>query len=204
MRRWTDTATELVELARSVAAAGSDARPQGPEGQAWLARAEAEWRRAATGPDAEAWEKAVTAFDYGDVYERARCQFRFAEALLAADRREEAAAQARAARETAARLGAAPLLARLDTLIRRGRLGEQAPDAGDRPSPLTAREREVLRLLALGRSNRQIGEELFITGKTASVHVSNILAKLGAASRTEAVAIAYRQGLITPEATASG
>ncbi|MDV7223012.1 helix-turn-helix domain-containing protein, partial [Streptomyces prunicolor] len=79
-----------------------------------------------------------------------------------------------------------------------------APDAGDRPSPLTAREREVLRLLALGRSNRQIGEELFITGKTASVHVSNILAKLGAASRTEAVAIAYRQGLITPEATASG
>ena len=204
MRRWTDTATELVELARSVAAAGGDARPQGPEGQAWLARAEAEWTRAATGPDPVAWEKAVAAFDYGDVYERARCQFRFAEALLAADRREEAAAQARAARETAARLGAAPLLARLDTLIRRGRLGDPAPDAGDRPSPLTAREREVLRLLALGRSNRQIGEELFITGKTASVHVSNILAKLGAASRTEAVAIAYRQGLITPEATASG
>ncbi|WP_405945862.1 AAA family ATPase [Streptomyces prunicolor] len=204
VRRWTDTATELVELARSVAGAGGAARPQGPEGQAWLARAEAEWTRAATGPDTEAWEKVVAAFDYGDVYERARCQFRFAEALLAANRREEAAAQARAARETAARLGAAPLLARLDALIRRGRLGEQAPDAGDRPSPLTAREREVLRLLALGRSNRQIGEELFITGKTASVHVSNILAKLGAASRTEAVAIAYRQGLITPEATASG
>ncbi|WP_416959321.1 helix-turn-helix transcriptional regulator [Streptomyces sp. Agncl-13] len=204
VRRWTDTATELVELARSVAGAGGAARPQGPEGQAWLARAEAEWVRAATGPDVAAWEKAVAAFDYGDVYERARCQFRFAEALLAADRRAEAAAQAGAARETAARLGAAPLLARLDTLIRRGRLGDPAPDAGDRPSPLTAREREVLRLLALGRSNRQIGEELFITGKTASVHVSNILAKLGAASRTEAVAIAYRQGLITPEATASG
>ncbi|MFI6619889.1 AAA family ATPase [Streptomyces sp. NPDC050528] len=204
VRRWTDTATELVELARSVAGEGGTARPQGPEGQAWLARAEAEWIRAATGPDAEAWGKAVTAFGYGDVYERARCQFRYAEALLAADRREDATAQAAEARETAARLGAAPLLTRLDTLIRRGRLGDPAPDAGDRPSPLTARERDVLRLLALGRSNRQVGEELFITGKTASVHVSNILAKLGAASRTEAVAIAYRQGLITPEATASG
>ncbi|MEV7454051.1 response regulator transcription factor, partial [Streptomyces nigra] len=52
---------------------------------------------------------------------------------------------------------------------------------------------------AAGRSNRQIGEELFIAGKTASVHVSNILAKLGAASRTEAVAIAYREGLIGRE-----
>ncbi|MGX9882749.1 helix-turn-helix transcriptional regulator [Streptomyces sp. NPDC002276] len=207
VRRWTETATELVELARAVAKEGDGRKPQGPEGLAWLARAEAEWTRATTGPDAAAWEKAVTAFDYGDVYERARCRFRFAEALLAADRREEAAAQARTARETAALLGAAPLLTRLDALVRRGRLGDAAADGGDageRPSPLTAREQDVLRLLALGRSNRQIGEELFITGKTASVHVSNILAKLGAASRTEAVAIAYRQGLITPEATASG
>lgn len=203
VRRWTDTATELVELARAIAEEGGDGRSQGPEGLAWLARAEAEWARASTGPDAAAWEKAVAAFDYGDVYERARCRFRFAEALLAADRRDEAVAQARAARETAARLGAAPLLAQVDALVRRGRIGDTAP-AGDRPSPLTAREQDVLRLLALGRSNRQIGEELFITGKTASVHVSNILAKLGAASRTEAVAIAYREGLITPEPSASG
>ncbi|MDF3146176.1 response regulator transcription factor, partial [Streptomyces sp. T21Q-yed] len=98
----------------------------------------------------------------------------------------------------AARLGATLLLERLDALIRRGRLAETSTD---RSSPLTAREQEVLLLLALGRSNRQIGEELYITGKTASVHVSNILAKLGAASRTEAVAIAYRQGLITREET---
>jgi DNA-binding CsgD family transcriptional regulator len=203
VRRWTDTATELVELARAIAEEGGDGRSQGPEGLAWLARAEAEWARASTGPDAAAWEKAVAAFDYGDVYERARCRFRFAEALLAADRRDEAVAQARAARETAARLGAAPLLTQVDALVRRGRIGDTAP-AGDRPAPLTAREQDVLRLLALGRSNRQIGEELFITGKTASVHVSNILAKLGAASRTEAVAIAYRGGLITPEPTASG
>jgi DNA-binding NarL/FixJ family response regulator len=73
-----------------------------------------------------------------------------------------------------------------------------------RVSPLTAREQEVLRLPALGRGNRRIGEEPFITGKTASVHVSNILARLGAASRTEAVAIACRESPITLEPTARG
>ncbi|WP_199835150.1 response regulator transcription factor, partial [Streptomyces scabiei] len=97
--------------------------------------------------------------------------------------------------ETADRLGAVTLRAALDALVRRGRLAETST-AGNVPA-LTARESDVLRLLALGRTNRQIGDELFITGKTASVHVSNILAKLGAASRTEAVAIAYREGLIT-------
>jgi DNA-binding NarL/FixJ family response regulator len=62
---------------------------------------------------------------------------------------------------------------------------------------LTAREREVLRLLAAGRSNREIAAVLFIAPKTASVHVSNILGKLGAASRTEAAAIAHREGLVS-------
>ncbi len=202
VRRWADTAAELVDLARTTAVRGGHGgTPQGPEGMAWLARAEAEWARAVSGPDAGAWAKAVAAFDYGDEYERARCRLRYAEALLAAEDRAGAAAEAAAARETAARLGATLLLERLDALIRRGRLAETA---ADRSSPLTAREQDVLRLLALGRSNRQIGEELFISGKTASVHVSNILAKLGAASRTEAVAIAYREGLITRETTASG
>ncbi|GGJ29708.1 helix-turn-helix transcriptional regulator [Streptomyces brasiliensis] len=198
VRRWTDTAAELVRDARDLAGRGS---PQGPEGVAWLARAEAEWTRTVSGPDAAAWETTVDAFSYGDVYEQARCRLRLAEALLVAERRAEAAVQAGEARDAAARLGAAPLLERIDTLIRRGRLADPPSGAG-RPSPLTAREQDVLRLLALGRSNRQIGEELFITGKTASVHVSNILAKLGAASRTEAVAIAYREGLIEPEPTA--
>ncbi|WKX15588.2 helix-turn-helix transcriptional regulator [Streptomyces sp. NL15-2K] len=201
--RWADTATELVELARSTAARGEDSPPQGPEGEAWLARAEAEWARAVSGPDAAAWAKAVAAFDFGDAYERARCQVRYAEALLAAERREEAAVEARAARETATRLGSTPLLEQVDALIRRGRLAD-SPAADARATVLTAREQDVLRLLALGRSNRQIGEELFISGKTASVHVSNILAKLGAASRTEAVAVAYREGLIAPVPSASG
>ncbi|MFB8757307.1 ATP-binding protein [Streptomyces nigra] len=193
LRRWTDTAGELVELARVTAGRGADGSSQGPEGRAWLARAEAEWTWAVSGPDAGAWAAAVEAFASGDGYERARCRLRLAEALLVADDREGAAAEAAAARRTAARLGAGPLLERVDALIRRGRLAEQrAPGS----SPLTAREQDVLRLLAAGRTNRQIGEELYITGKTASVHVSNILAKLGAASRTEAVAIAYREGLI--------
>ncbi|MFJ4277297.1 AAA family ATPase [Streptomyces massasporeus] len=202
-RRWSDTATELVDLARAVAIHGEDGTPQGPEGQAWLARAEAEWIRATKGPDVAAWSEAVTAFGYGDVYELARCRVRYAEALVAAGRREEAAAEARAVRETADGLGATPLREQVDALVRRGRLSD-APVDDDRGGTLTAREQDVLRLLALGRSNRQIGEELFISGKTASVHVSNILAKLGASSRGEAVAIAYREGLIAPEPTTSG
>ena len=63
---------------------------------------------------------------------------------------------------------------------------------------LTAREREVLALVALGRTNRQIAEELFISENTAGVHVSNILGKLGVAGRGEAAAVAYRLGLVEP------
>jgi DNA-binding NarL/FixJ family response regulator len=62
-------------------------------------------------------------------------------------------------------------------------------------SVLTSRELEVLQELASGRSNREIASELFISGKTVSVHVSNILAKLGASSRTEAAAIAHDNGV---------
>ncbi|MBO0805575.1 MAG: response regulator transcription factor, partial [Nocardiopsaceae bacterium] len=100
----------------------------------------------------------------------------------------------------------APLGAALNDLARRARLdvghashgtggrGSGGITGASRLSGLTGREREVLRLLARGASNREIGAELFITPKTASVHVSNILAKLGAASRTEAAAIAFREG----------
>ncbi|MER5782471.1 LuxR C-terminal-related transcriptional regulator, partial [Streptomyces mobaraensis] len=97
------------------------------------------------------------------------------------------------------------------SLARRARLpldGEAAPDGrapgaaggADAPPRLTPREHDVLRLVTLGRSNRQIAEELFISPKTASVHVSNILAKLGAAGRGEAAATAHRLGLFSPVA----
>lgn len=201
--RWTDTAAELLAEGRWSAEHGYDDRPQGPEGQAWLARAEAEWSRiSATAPDPAAWEKAVAAFAFGDAYERARCGLRLAEALLAADRRDEAVAAADTVRREADRLGATVLRERLDDLARRGRL-TNPERSGAGAAVLTAREQDVLRLLALGRSNRQIGEELFISAKTASVHVSNILAKLDAASRTEAVAVAHRRGLVAPAPTAS-
>ena len=61
---------------------------------------------------------------------------------------------------------------------------------------LTDREYAVLRLLGQGRTNAQIGETLFISTKTASVHVSNILRKLGVATRVEAAAVAARAGLL--------
>jgi DNA-binding NarL/FixJ family response regulator len=82
------------------------------------------------------------------------------------------------------------------SLARRARLplGEETP-AGDAGFGLTDREREVLHLLAEGRSNPQIAEALFISRKTASVHVSHILGKLGVASRGEAAAVAHRHGL---------
>lgn len=201
--RWSDTAAELLADARWSAGHGYDDMPQGPEGQARLARAEAEWSRVAgAAPDPAAWERAVAAFTYGDTYERARCRLRLADALLAADRREEAATEAGGVRREADRLGATVLRERVDDLVRRGRLAGPAR-AGAGAAVLTAREQDVLRLLALGHSNRRIGEELFISAKTASVHVSNILAKLNAASRTEAVAVAHRQGLVAPEPTSS-
>jgi DNA-binding NarL/FixJ family response regulator len=68
------------------------------------------------------------------------------------------------------------------------------PDTGE--EALTPREREILALVAEGLSNGEIGRRLFISTKTVSVHVSNILAKLGAAGRTEAAAIARRRDLV--------
>jgi len=130
------------------------------------------------------------------VYEVARCRWRLAEALLGAGDREQATVAAQAAHQTAVRLGAEPLRGALEALARRGRidLGAGVP-AEQGLAGLTPREVEVLRLLVEGRSNRQIAEQLFISGKTASVHVTNILAKLGVHSRLEAAAIARRLGL---------
>jgi len=100
------------------------------------------------------------------------------------------------------RLGARLLDAEIHALARRARLDlaqhAAATASGAPPAAqlgLTHRESEVLALVAAGRSNRQIAQALFISPKTASVHVSRILAKLGAASRVEAAAIAHRLGL---------
>jgi DNA-binding CsgD family transcriptional regulator len=196
-----DAASELIEAARTGAA--HKRRPNavlGLEGRAWLARAEAEWRRCNGDCTPDAWEAVLAAFDHGFVYEAARARWRLAEVLAEIGRRDEAQQVWEVAVQVADHLGATPLQAALDDLGRRARLGP-GPTAGrssgrpGRLAGLTNRERDVLRLILAGRSNREIGAALFIAPKTASVHVSNILAKLGAASRTEAAAIAHEEGL---------
>jgi DNA-binding NarL/FixJ family response regulator len=191
-------AGELLQIAREGAAFPK--RPKfilGPEGRGWLARAEAEYRRADGDNDPQAWQAVLDAFGPHYVYETARTQWRLAEALAEAGRRDEATEQWHQAAQTADRLAARPLRRALDDLARRARIGvAEAHGDGEVLASLTSREREVLRLIAAGRSNREIASVLFIAPKTASVHVSNILGKLGAASRTEAAAIAHREGLI--------
>jgi DNA-binding CsgD family transcriptional regulator len=105
---------------------------------------------------------------------------------------------ARAAYRTAVRLQAEPLCRALEVLARRSRLAIGARRGRSNASGLTPRELEVLRLLVDGRSSRQIAETLFISGKTANVHVTNILAKLGVHSRLEAAARARDLGLDDP------
>src|SRR5215831_16637407 len=190
----------LIETARRGAA--YPRRPNwvlGVDGRAWLARAEAEWLRAQGDNDPAAWRAVLETFGPAFVYEAARSRWRLAEALLEAGHRDEAQAEWRQAIAVAERLGARPLRAALTDLGRRGRLARDDEQGGRGPvSPLgglTAREQEVLRLLAAGRSNREIAAELFIAPKTASVHVSNILGKLHAATRTEAAAIAHAEGI---------
>src|SRR5262250_1702909 len=197
-----EAAGALLETARKGAA--WPRRPKsvlGVDGRAWLARAEAEWRRAQGDNDPAAWTAVLTTFGPAFVYETARSRWRLAAALLEAGRRDEAQHEWQLAVDTAERLGARSLLAALTDLGRRGRLSRDQDRPGGQVNPLrglTAREQEVLRLLAAGRTNREIATELFIAPKTASVHVSNILAKLGAASRTEAAAIAHAEGIGLP------
>ena len=191
-------AASLIERARTTAEHG-DGRARhgslGPEGQAWLARAEAEHARTCP-PDAEdavgLWRRAAEGFAGFSEYERARCRGQLAAALLAGGRRNEAATELAAARRVAGELGARPLAAALDALARRAGMGAGARPAG----PLTPREGEVLALVAQGLTNRRIGERLFMAEKTVSVHVSRIIAKLGVTGRTEAVAVAHREGLL--------
>lgn len=137
-------------------------------------------------------------------YDEAKARFHQAEAMLAgtagraASARQSAFAELAAAHAIAEELHAAPLLRDIASLAQRARLSLDTNDTTDRPDDdtggnrfgLTARELDVLELLAQGRSNGGIGRELFISTKTASVHVSNILRKLGVANRVEAAAFA--------------
>jgi len=148
----------------------------------------------------EAWDRAAAAWAaVSEPYPRAEALWHAAQAALAAGDRDGAADRLGGAAELALGLGAEPLAREIALLARRGRItvGTLAgPGSGD--FGLTGRELEVLRLVAAGRSNRDIANELFISPKTASVHVSNILGKLGVASRGEAAAKAHALHLADP------
>jgi DNA-binding CsgD family transcriptional regulator len=198
--RWVAAGEELIGIARSAVDIFAAAYgPMGVEAVAWRARVDAEAARLHGDPAPALWRAAAEAFAFGHVYEEARSRWRLAEALLATGDRMGAAEQASLAHEVAVRLGAVPLRTAVEGLVRRGRLDVTLPGIGRLPevsAVLTPREAEVLGLLAHGRTNKQVGAELYISEKTASVHVSNIIAKLGASGRTEAVAIAAQRGLL--------
>jgi len=171
--------------------------------RAWRAVGAAELARARGKSDPALW---LTAAEKWEAIERpyhavvARSQA--AEAAVERGDRSAAAEQAAAALKAAQRLGSRWLVDELEALADRARLDLDAGAARDRPAVdavaqddpfgLTARERQVLALIAEGATNRQIGAALFMAEKTASVHVSRILSKLGVRSRTQAAAVAHR------------
>jgi DNA-binding CsgD family transcriptional regulator len=183
-------AAEAARAARALATAG-------PGELTALADMRGAWDEAA-----QAWEAA------GEPYPLAVALLRSAEAALGAGDRDGGTARLRRAATLAQRVGAQPLSDDIALLARRARITlDQPGDAADAMASqarisepdrmgLTVRELDVLRLVAAGRSNREIADELFISVKTASVHVSNILGKLGVTSRGEAAATAHRLRLL--------
>jgi DNA-binding CsgD family transcriptional regulator/tetratricopeptide (TPR) repeat protein len=179
------------------------AQEGGPVERARLAYGRAELARARGRPSHREWAKAASAWELIErPYPAAVARWREAESLAGAGERADASAAAAAAMETARRLGSEWLATEVRALAERARLELAAadggaaidgrePDASD-PFGLTPRERQVLALLAEGATNRQIGAALFMAEKTASVHVSRILAKLGVQGRTQAAAVAHR------------
>lgn len=186
-------------------------------GRALLGLLRAERARLVGNDDGAAWATVADAWlDAGRPYPAAYARLRQAEAILAArGPRGVAAAALSAAAATARTLRAMPLLTLIEQLARQARI-ELAPGAPEWTAAegrdgraredtavslgLTTREAEVLRLVAGGWTNQQIADALFITRKTASVHVSNIMGKLGVEGRTAAAAVAHRLGLASDTA----
>jgi DNA-binding CsgD family transcriptional regulator/tetratricopeptide (TPR) repeat protein len=177
---------------------------------AWRATWDAERTRVAGSGDPGAWDGAAKAWqDLGCPHRAGYAWWRQAQAQL--DAGQPAAAAAGALRAAAAAAsGHVPLLAQITTLAERARIPLQPTAAAEPGAPppaqlltgygLTGRELTVLRLLAAGRTNPEIGAELYISTSTASVHVTNILRKLGVPGRVQAAALAERAGLLAPPA----
>ena len=205
-----DGAALAGELRARLSPPGGDGALATPPTEAQAALCEAELARLDGASDPELWAATAKAWErLGEPYPAAYAHWREAEALLLGRLgREQVEPSLRTAHRMASELGAVPLRAEIEALARRGRL-DLGTDAETSPQPepaspldalgLTAREQEVLALVALGRTNGQIAETLFISPKTATVHVSNILAKLGVRNRVEAATAAHRLGMVTPE-----
>ena len=168
-----------------------------PEAVAHGAACAVEAARAAGTADAAEWSRLAGVWAGLRLrLEEAYARLREGECLLLDGRRELARHAVLEGRRVARDAGATWLERQLDELARRGRLAP-APQGDDEDGlGLTERERAVLVLLAQGLTNREIGERLFMATKTASVHVSRILAKLGVSSRVEAATAAQRLGLV--------
>jgi DNA-binding CsgD family transcriptional regulator/tetratricopeptide (TPR) repeat protein len=206
---WLARADRLVTIARSAAATASSITPNAG---GWLTLAEAEYERAHGRGAPDTWSGAASTWEH---LQRpvlaAYCRWRETEALVAVDApRTAAAVPLRSAHDVAARTGAEPLRRELELLAQRARLDFARPE----PAPpdemsrwadalgLTPREVDVLGLIARGYTNPEIANALFISDKTASVHVSNILRKLDVTNRREAAAVAHRLTTTTPHAPA--
>jgi DNA-binding CsgD family transcriptional regulator/tetratricopeptide (TPR) repeat protein len=189
-----------------------------PSARAWVATASAETSRIAGSTDPAPWARAVAAWDaVPDPAEAAYARYRTAEAALRRSGvKADVALELEAAWRTTVELGATPLRSEIELLATRARVklgsaerespGAPSAETGTAPSStggrapsthrLSEREIEVLRLVAAGRSNGEIAERLFITRKTAGVHVTHILDKLGVSNRVEAAMAAARLGLL--------
>jgi DNA-binding CsgD family transcriptional regulator len=203
-------ATRLVERVQHVVRPEAFPRGKCPaEALLNAATAAAELARARGEGEIDGWGDVAARWQAFDApYSAAYAQWRHAEAILAAGGvRADAQAALSEAHATATRLRARPLTAELEALARRARLALDDGQAGavtptgngegaaDRVG-LTARELEVLRLVAAGQTNRGIGQALYISEKTVSVHISRILAEPDAGGRVEAAGLAHRLGLL--------
>ncbi len=194
---------ELRDLLQSTLARRLGTAAAKPDLAALAMWADAEVTRADGQSDPAQWARVVAHWrEHGRLPHLAYARWREGEAHLLAGASHAATPALREAFELAGEMGAAPIRDGVMELARRShvdigltRSGERAPNPLD-TCGLTPREVEVLGLVAQGRTNRQIGESLFISVKTASVHVSNILMKLDAQNRGEAAAIARDRGLL--------
>jgi DNA-binding CsgD family transcriptional regulator len=179
------------------------AQEGGPVEAAWHAVGKAEMASARGRGSAALWREAARHWEaISRPYPAAIMHYREAEAAVETGDRAQAEEPARSALRTARRLGARWLEEDVEGLARRARLQlaegpplaeEETPaDEDEAPFGLTPREMQVLALIAEGATNRQIGASLFMAEKTASVHVSRILSKLGVRTRTQAAAVAHR------------